>query len=143
MLSQKEQKQHYWGLTITLGAIAGSFILNLGIELPFLSCPLLKHTGIPCPAWGLTRSFMATVRGDFQLACDYHLFGPFLFVGFLIMVGHWSLELVRNQRIKAFYIPLISKLKYQLFFLFMLFGYHSFRVLDLMQSGQIKFNFSL
>lgn len=134
MLSQKEKKQHYWGLTITLGAIIGSFILNLGIELPFLSCPLLKHIGIPCPAWGLTRSFMATARGDFQLACDYHLFGPFLFLGFFVIGLHWGLELAKNQKIKAFYIPLINNLKYQLFFFFMLLGYHGFRLLELMRS---------
>ncbi|MGK7943842.1 MAG: DUF2752 domain-containing protein [Microcystaceae cyanobacterium] len=138
MLSKQEQKQRYWGLILTLGSIIGSFALNLGLELPFLSCPLLRLTGIPCPAWGLTRSFMATARGELHLAFNYHLLGPFLFMGFLIMGVHWGLELLRHQRIEAFYVPIISNLRYQLFFFFLLLGYHSFRLLELMRSGQIE-----
>lgn len=141
MLTSNERKQRYWGVGITLGSVLASFILNLGLKIPFLSCPLLKYTGIPCPAWGLTRSFVATAHGQFTLALNYHLFGSFLFIIFTLLGLHLTLELVKDQKINYFYILIIKQPQYQLFFFFLLLGYHGFRLLELSHSGRLFSSF--
>ncbi|MDJ0557342.1 MAG: DUF2752 domain-containing protein [Microcoleaceae cyanobacterium MO_207.B10] len=102
-LSYKERFQLYLFLAIALIPIIGSYFLNFGLEIPFIGCPLLRYIGIPCPGWGLTRSFMAVARGDLSQAIAYHLFGPLFFCVFVIAVLHLVLELINNQKL-AFFI---------------------------------------
>ncbi len=137
MLTTQERKQRYWGVLITLGAIIITFMLNLGISIPFLDCPLLRYTGIPCPAWGLTRSLMATGMGDLETAIAYHVFGPFLGVAFLGIGLHLSLELLTNQKIPCFYQKRIQNIKVQLFFFLLLFSYHGVRLIEFGRSGEL------
>ena len=47
-----------------------------GIHLPGIVCPFRTITGIPCPTCHLTRSAMASLRGDLGLALHHHVFGP-------------------------------------------------------------------
>ncbi len=35
------------------------YLTNFGLKIPLPGCPLLHYLGIPCPGWGLTRSFQA------------------------------------------------------------------------------------
>ena len=53
------------------------------------SCPLRQLTGIPCPACYLTRSVLATLRGDLAQALEWHAFGPVL-VGLALVLGLWT-----------------------------------------------------
>lgn len=137
MLTTQERKQRYWGISITLGSIIASCILNLGVSIPFLACPLLRYTGIPCPAWGLTRSFIATARGDLEQAMKYHGLGSVLFAAFLVIGLHLGLELLKNRKIEAFYLQILVETKFQLFGFLMLFSYHGVRLQGLWQSGKL------
>lgn len=78
-LSPQDRKKRLIYLLLSAIPVMGSYIFNRGFHIPFLDCPLLRYVGIPCPAWGLTRSFMAVARGEFTAAIAYHVFGPILF----------------------------------------------------------------
>lgn len=117
--------------------LVGSQLFNWGMSLPFLRCPLLRLTGIPCPAWGLTRSFMAMVRGDWQQAIAYHLFGPLLFAGFAIAAGHLLLEIIRGCQVRVFYLEWSRSPRLQISAFVILLIYHGFRLYSLAQAGEL------
>lgn len=141
-LSRSERRQRFFYLAIALIPIVISFFSCQGLKLPLPGCPLLHFAGVPCPAWGLTRSFIATAKGDWQQAITYHLFGPVLFLGFLIAGIHILLELVGGQKIPAFYLPWVRKPKLQLWFFVVLFSYHGTRLYSLARSGELYSSFA-
>jgi len=56
----------------------------------WLGCPLFELTGITCPLCGVTRAWIACLRGDFSLAitCNPLFFPiPLWFVGVLLWDG--------------------------------------------------------
>lgn len=55
-----------------------------GLPLPLWSCPLRHLSGVPCPTCFLTRSAMASFRGDLVGALELHAFGPPL-----LLAGLW------------------------------------------------------
>lgn len=60
---------------------------------------------IPGPGCGLTRSFMATIQGQWAKAFEFHLFGPILLAG-LILVGLVSLvELGSQKKLSLWHQP--------------------------------------
>jgi len=62
------------GLAALMVALAGS---SWGVlPLPLWSCPIRQLTGVPCPTCYLTRSVLATLRGDLTGAVRLHAFGP-------------------------------------------------------------------
>ncbi|MGP1386213.1 MAG: DUF2752 domain-containing protein [Thainema sp.] len=136
-LTRSEQMQRWGYFAIALTPLVGSAIFNLGLRLSFLGCPLMRYVGIPCPGWGLTRSFMAVARGDLAQAVSHHLFGPVLFVGFAIATLHLVTELIRNQKIPVFYGPTLRNPKFQIFCFLVLVGYHGVRLNQLWQSGEL------
>jgi hypothetical protein len=98
---------------------------------------LVKWIGVPCPGWGLTRSFYATMRGDFGAAMHFHLFGPLLVGLCAIATLHIGLELLKGRRMQMFYTPWISRQRFWLAGLGMIFGYHLTRLVALQSSGQM------
>jgi hypothetical protein len=62
------------GLAALMVALAGSSWG--GLPLPLWSCPIRQLTGVPCPTCYLTRSVLATLRGDLAGAVRLHAFGP-------------------------------------------------------------------
>ncbi|MGC4960432.1 DUF2752 domain-containing protein [Gordonia sp. DT101] len=70
-------------LTVAAVAAAGLTALGLATALgphvvergPAL-CPFLRITGLPCPACGLTRSWVALGHGDVASAFSFNAFGP-------------------------------------------------------------------
>jgi hypothetical protein len=135
-LSQQARMKRYFYCAIALTPIIGSFTLQPGIS--FLSCPLKYWVGIPCPAWGLTRGFIAIGHGHFNQATAYHLFSPVLFIAFLIATIHLLLELILNQPVQMFYVKLLAQSKIQVFLLLMLLGYHGSRVYELVTLGTLQ-----
>ncbi len=107
---------------------------------PFF-CPLRVLTGIPCPGCGLTRSFIAITQGDLIGALNYHLFGPFLFLGLSITCGHLGLELVRGKKVKSIYAKFLVNSKLQLICLGILLIYHGLRLYALTVSGELLISF--
>ncbi|HEY9640096.1 MAG TPA: DUF2752 domain-containing protein [Coleofasciculaceae cyanobacterium] len=136
-LSRQERRHRLGYLAIALLPIGGSYAFNQGLTLSFWGCPLLRWTGIPCPGWGLTRSFMAVARGDWQQAIAFHAFGIVLFSGFAIASLHLSLELLTGQRIRAFYLPIVRNPKFQILFFLIVLGYHAARLQGLAASGEL------
>ncbi|NDJ15769.1 DUF2752 domain-containing protein [Myxacorys almedinensis] len=135
-LSQRHRVKRYFYLAIALVPLIGSLTLKSGI--PFLGCPLKYWVGIPCPAWGLTRAFIAIAHGHLNQAATYHLFAPALFLAFLILIIHLLLELALNKSLKPRYITLFHQSNVQIFLLLLLFGYHGSRVYQLTKIGTLQ-----
>ncbi|HMK36092.1 MAG TPA: DUF2752 domain-containing protein [Desulfomonilaceae bacterium] len=86
--------EHIWILALACLAVAGSFVLSpwsdgaLCLMLPGAAGPvILPETctsrilfGVSCPGCGLTRSFVATARGEWHRAFVFNFMGPVLFV---------------------------------------------------------------
>ena len=139
-LSPQEHRSRSIGLSIVLAPIAASFLYNQGWRLPWLNgCPLQRHIGIPCPGWGLTRSFMAMARGDWQQAIDYHLFGPLLFLVLVVIAITLSIELIGNRKGRSIglLVKAVRNPKWILFLLLLLWGYHATRLFALGKSGEL------
>jgi hypothetical protein len=66
------------------------------LPLPLWSCPLRALTGVPCPTCYLTRSVLATFRGDLAGALRWHAFGPPLVLTGAALAWH---QLVRGRPI--------------------------------------------
>jgi hypothetical protein len=62
------------------------------LPLPLWSCPLRALTGVPCPTCYLTRSVLATFRGDLVGALRWHAFGPPLVLAGFALLGHQLLR---------------------------------------------------
>ncbi len=56
-------------------------------------CPIALLTGVPCPGCGMTRAASALLRGNVDLALDYHPLIPLLVV---LVVGGWVWSLLRR-----------------------------------------------
>ncbi|GAB4381032.1 MAG: DUF2752 domain-containing protein [Elainellaceae cyanobacterium] len=141
-LTQRDRQQRLTYLAIALAPLIGSVLYNLGFRLPFLKgCPFLRYTGIPCPGWGMTRSFMAIARGDWQQALNYHLLAPLVFAGFLMATIHLLVELFCNQKIHTAYGAIARSPKAQTLAFLVLLGYHSTRLYTLAQSGELLVSF--
>jgi hypothetical protein len=75
-----------------LGSLAVLLVLALrarGVPLLLPGCPWRAFTGVPCPTCFLTRSALATLKGDLGEALELHLFGPPL-VTCLAWLGWWQ-----------------------------------------------------
>ncbi|MGC9527619.1 MAG: DUF2752 domain-containing protein [Limnospira sp.] len=136
-LTVEQRTQCSLGLAIAIAPIIGGAILNFGVHIPFLGCPLMRYAGIPCPGWGLTRSVMAAMRGDLHQAIAYHLFGPLILIGFIIAAIHFSLELIRDRKLNSFYIRWVTNPKIQIFSFLILLGYHAVRLQKLWLVGEL------
>lgn len=80
--------------------VGGGLLVGLGVAaargasgLPFglWRCPMRQLTGVPCPTCYLTRSVLATLRGDLAQALQWHAFGPVM-VALALALGVWLLS---------------------------------------------------
>jgi Protein of unknown function (DUF2752) len=136
-LSPIAQRQRQLYLLLVALPLAIALLNRWGVHLTLWGCPLVKWIGVPCPGWGLTRSFYATMRGDFGAAMNFHLFGPLLVLMATIATGHLGLELFKGRRIQTFYTPWISRQRFWLAGFGVIFGYHMTRLVALESGGQI------
>ena len=141
-LSRNALRIRWIKLAIFCAPLLGAyFYSHTSYSSPFF-CPFRVVTGIPCPTCGMTRSFMAIAQGDLAKAVSYNLFGPFLFLGFLIATIHLVLEVTTERGLTAFYTQLIKNKKLQLLALVSLLIYHSIRLYHLSNSGELAINFN-
>lgn len=138
LLTHAEKRQRWLYLSLVLIPLAISLLNSWGIQFRFWGCPLVEWIGLPCMAWGLTRSFYATARGDWYQAIDFHLFGPLLVLLFAIAALHLALELWKGQKIQTFYTPIVQRQRYWLIGFGIITGYHLTRLISLYSSGQIQ-----
>ncbi|NES20684.1 MAG: DUF2752 domain-containing protein [Symploca sp. SIO3E6] len=137
-LSSKERLPRWGILSLCSSPIVGAYFYNQGYRLSFLVCPLRHWTGIPCPTCGMTRSFMAIVRGDGDQALTEHLFGPVLFTVFLITIVHVAIELLTGKKILVFYDKLFRQRKFQLLCLLIYLLYYGLRLHHLLITGELS-----
>ncbi|MDB9493953.1 DUF2752 domain-containing protein [Spirulina major CS-329] len=126
------------GLSLVTSPILGAYFLGHGGGFSPFFCPVLKVTGVPCPGCGMTRSFVALARGDFDGAIAFHLFGPLVFTACFGIAIHLSLELYTGQKIR--YPALANWLQRRqvtLLVLIALLTYHGLRLWGLAQSGEL------
>ena len=66
-----------------LSLVVPYFIMHFDktVESSQSLCPFKMLTGFPCPACGITKSFIFFYEGDIWKSLSYHLFGPvFIFL---------------------------------------------------------------
>jgi Protein of unknown function (DUF2752) len=135
-LSQQQRLNRWTVLGLVSAPLLGSGFYRAGCHLPFLQCPLRSLTGIPCPTCGMTRSFTAIAQGDLGQAVQYHLFGPAVFILFLMVALHLLRELKANQPRSAFYSFLFRPIAYSSVAI-SYFGYYGVRLFFLERSGEL------
>jgi hypothetical protein len=79
-------------------ALLASCVLSPGqADAGPVVCLFRLATGLPCPACGLTRSFVALGNGDLRAALRHHAFGPIVYAIFAAFVALKLAELARGR----------------------------------------------
>ena len=55
-----------------LFVILGVLLYAVILYIFQIGCPILRFTGIPCPGCGMTRAWLAVLRGDLVTAFSYN-----------------------------------------------------------------------
>jgi hypothetical protein len=120
--------RRYFGLGICAAPLIGSLFYAGGYRIGFVFCPLRHWLGIICPSCGMTRSFVAIVRGNWAQAIEYHLFGPLLFIGLGLTVLHSIWELKSGFYHPIFYLKWLGNPRLQLAIAIGFFAYYLLRL---------------
>lgn len=75
----KRKKQALYALVSGLVLFGALCAVTIFVSEPL--CPVKRWLGIRCPGCGLTRGFVAILRGNFVEAVRYHVLSLPLFVG--------------------------------------------------------------
>ncbi len=129
-------------LSGSLSPVIGAYVYNQGYRLTWLGCPIRHFTGIPCPTCGMTHSFMAWIRGDWEASISAHLFGPILFSGFVMVALHWGIEGVTGHKRPFPHQNWLSRQSVLLTFSLIYLGYYVFRLYGWGISGELALAFS-
>lgn len=81
----KERLKNFAKKDLPIMVILAAYILvsnHFGITL----CPFKRKTGLPCPACGATRAYVAAAHLDFKAAFHYHPLFPILLPMLIYMV---------------------------------------------------------
>jgi len=79
-------------------AVLGSVLVWGPGSLSVSHCLFREATGLSCFTCGLTRSLEAGMHGQFEAAFHYHLLGPFLLAGLVVLFLVWTGEAVTGKR---------------------------------------------
>lgn len=60
-------------------------------------CPFYRMFGIPCPCCGVTRAWIAFMRGDIRLAFAYHGLFPVIPLVGILYINKGVLRIVRSR----------------------------------------------
>ncbi len=135
VLTPSERRTRWGFLGLASFPLMGAVIFNVGWRPAMSICPMLNWTGIPCPSCGLTRSFMALVRGDFHQALSFHAFGPLFFLTFLGIAVCMGLELSQNRRLKQTPFRRFTYLETWKYIFAVYLLYYGLRIASLILSG--------
>lgn len=77
-------------------AVVAAFLLPVhAVEDGPAMCPFRVVTGLPCPACGLTRSWVTAAHGDLAASLSFHWFGAALLIA---VAAYAVVGLVRRSR---------------------------------------------
>ncbi|AFY91942.1 Protein of unknown function (DUF2752) [Chamaesiphon minutus PCC 6605] len=116
------------GLGICAAPLISSCFYAAGYRISSIFCPLRHWFGLICPSCGMTRSFVALVRGDWRQAIDYHLFGPLLFICLGVILAHGIWELKSGCHQQAFYLKWLTNPHLQTAIALAFSGYYLLRL---------------
>lgn len=128
-LSTKDRIKRWGLLGLFTAPLLGAVSHGQGYKLPWLSCPIRRITGCPCPTCGMTRSFTAFTQGHWQESVSMHFFGPILLFMFAIAALHIAMELITEKRYSTLYTQFISSKTFQCIGLGVYLGYYLLRLL--------------
>jgi hypothetical protein len=117
--------------------VVTAFLAGRGVPIPLPGCPLRHFTGIPCPTCGMTRSFVALAKGDLATSITQHLFGPVLFLVFLLAFLHICGELRLGYKIQGWHTRLLRKRSAIWTTAAVFMGYYFWRLHHLSQTGEL------
>jgi hypothetical protein len=114
-----------------------SLAISRGAEFHTPPCPIRQCWGVICPSCGLTRSFVALASGRIDRSLEYHLFGPIIFVGLAIALGHYLYELKCGHPIRSFARAWLNRPPVALSLLCSFCGYYLLRLLQIIPITQL------
>jgi hypothetical protein len=88
-------------------------------------CPFKLLTGFPCPGCGITKSMICIYKGDWIDSFQYHIFGPFVFLSCILLIGLLIAEISTK---KEFFKNIIYNQKLAVIMCVVLIIYHIIRV---------------
>lgn len=86
------------GLALSIPILNQASTVESATTWFFLKCPLHFFTGWLCPTCGMTRSFVAILRGEWIAAINYHPLGPLLFI---VLFLYWFLLIFHFDLVTA------------------------------------------
>jgi hypothetical protein len=89
-------------LVSALAVFLGSILVWGPEGLPLPSCLFREITGMNCLTCGLTRSLDAASHGLLQASFQFHLLGPFVLVGMVVLALVWVAEASTGKRLVYF-----------------------------------------
>ena len=129
-----------WGfLELCLSPLIGTYLYSQDYRITWWVCPLKVLTGIPCPTCGMTRSFIAVIRGNWIEVFSPHLFYPPLFITLGTSVIFYLIELLFNRSLNLLFLG-SRKLHLAVFLLGC--SYYAIRLAYWQMTGELSFAFS-
>ena len=99
---------------VFLGVILFPFLINPA-PAGIITCKFHQITGHSCPTCGLTRSLVALIHFHVKEAFQYHLFGPLVYVIFLVFFIASLTEIITGKKIVLGIKPLTIRIAVGLF----------------------------
>jgi hypothetical protein len=137
LLSRMVRSYRYLAIGVCSFPLMISLAISWGAEVHTPLCPIRLWLGVICPSCGLTRSFVAMARGRIDLAVDYHLFGPIIFVGLAIAIGHCLYELKCGHQIHTFYRAWVTRPPVALSLICSFCGYYLLRLIQIIPTTHL------
>lgn len=100
---------------VFLGVILFPFLISPA-PAGTVTCKFHQITGHSCPTCGMTRSLVALAHFHLKEAFQYHLFGPLVYVIFLVSFVALLTEIITGRKIGLKIKPLTIRIAIGIFF---------------------------
>ncbi len=115
VISKKSIQQNFFFLALFVCIFLFSFFNNPEKSI-LPGCYFKSSTGYDCPSCGLSRSFYEFSHLNFLKAFQFHLFGPMLYVVFLIVALKLLIEIILKRSVRIKIKPAIFRFGIIFFF---------------------------
>lgn len=102
-------------VAVFLGVILFPFLIS-PVPAGIITCKFHQITGHSCPTCGMTRSLVALTHFHLKEAFLYHLFGPLVYVLFLVSFVALLTEIITGRKIGLKIKPLTIHIIIGIFF---------------------------